>query len=121
MGSRSADTRPKMISSRLMTNAKTGRRGDFGGLWLVKLLDAGPVAHLLRTFDDHALTILEPCDNFHFSGTPAPDSHPTFARNAVRHYIHIHLALLRNERLLRNQHGGNRLRAQLHRHEHAMP
>src|SRR5262245_36810267 len=113
---RSSATKPKMISSRLMTVANTGRRietseiliggasslgdGRAGG---VDLQHRDAVPNLLRPFDDDTLAAIETGRHLHLTRAAAADRHFALAGEAVLDDEHEGLALLGHERALGDQ------------------
>src|SRR5262245_27650900 len=111
---RSRATKPKMINSRLMTVAKTGRRietsemrmrvrasgagGGDGRAGRVDFQHRNAVANLLRAFDDDALAAVETGRDLYFTRPTPADRHFALGDDVVFDDEHERLALLGNER-----------------------
>src|SRR5688572_8623210 len=104
MASRSSEMRPKMMSSRLMTVANTGRRTEISEIRMTsgpgRLGDGGALPHrrsvsqVLRAFDDDVLPRRDAGADLHLAGPAASDADFTALRGAVPDDKHVRIALL---------------------------
>src|SRR5690349_7597561 len=107
--SRCKDTSPKITSSMLMTVAKTGRRTDSSEMRMPKrgsaraaarLLNLRAFAHVLRTFDYHAIVLGDAFDDLDVAGPALAGLHLVPLDHVVAHDEEVGPAPLGYERLL---------------------
>src|SRR5690349_16530266 len=109
---RCSDTRPKMISSKLMTVAKTGRRTDSSDSFMTSgllfrlsarllslLAHRPPITQVLRSLDDHPLLFLQAIDDLDHARTTFAQLHRATRGLAVVDHEHESVALLRHDRV----------------------